>query len=353
MERIQKEIYERHSGCERSWEENVLRIKRCNYHIVKDFYPGGDQPKVFAKLYQHTPRARKFKKLRSLKSKKNPNVSGSNTRKFRRGTWPSYIAKFGKKFYPVESITEHLFTVLGKALGLEMAETQLCIIEGQLRLASKNFLSKNERLFHGADLLSQYLGDDDFINLINDTKMDGELFSCEDARNAIDKVFPSESYELLCKFDQMLVLDCILGVNDRHYYNWGIITDITGVQSARFAPLFDTSRGLLWNYTEQQLAKYVKGVDRKKFIEKYVNGSRAQLSVTNLNKPSHFELIEKLSSAVPGIRHEAEVILHNAEDRILGALYHGFERLLSENRIKLIEEILRTRISLTLRSLGL
>ena len=331
INRIRKEHFERHSGCDDSWYSRIPYIKREHYQLEKDIYLGGDQPKVFAKIYQYGP----------------------NVRKSKQATWPLYLAKFARKFYPVESITEQVFTVLGKALCVEMADTQLVVMEGQLRLASRYFLTENERLFHGADLLSKYLEDQVFIDLLDANKMDGELFSCEDARSAIAELFPSAAYELLCKFDQMLVLDCILGVNDRHYYNWGIITDVTGENPPRFAPLFDTSRGLLWNQTEKQLARYVNKKDRDRFVETYVLGSKAQLSALGLNQPSHFDLIKKLNGSIPGIKLEAEEILKDCENRLLEALYQGFQRLLSANRLNLIEEVLKRRISLTLSHLGL
>lgn len=330
MVRISREEIEHHSGCDDSWYSRVPYIKRSHY-IVEEVFLGGDQPKAFVRMYQYGPKVKKTKK----------------------STWPYYLAKFARKWYPIESITEHLITVLGKALNVEMADTQLCILEGQLRLASKFFLSENERLVHGADLLSKYLGDDKFVEQIDAEKMEGDLFSYYDAKCAIEEVFPSETQQLMCKFHQMLILDCLLGVNDRHFFNWGIITDVTGKNAPRFAPLFDTSRGLLWNYSEQKVNSIFTDKRVSKAVENYIQSSRPKMSVTGLVSPSHFDFIEKLGVEVPEIRQEAIRMLSNGIEPLIQALHSGFTRLMSKNRIKLIESILHARISLTLSRLNL
>lgn len=330
MVRISKEEFEHHSGCDDSWYSRTPYIKRRHYK-VENVFLGGDQPKVFVRLYQY----------------------GHGVRKAKQNTWPTYLAKFARKWYPVESITEHLITVLGKALYVDMAETQLCIIEGQLRLASKYFLNENERLVHGADLLSKYLGDDTFVELIDAEKMEGDLFSYYDAKSAIEDVFSSNAQQLICKFHQMLILDCILGVNDRHFFNWGIITDVTGNNPPRFAPLFDTSRGLLWNYSEHKISSIFTDKRIAQAVENYILSSRPKMSMPGLVSPSHFDFIEKLGAEVPEVHQEATRMLQNGAAPLIKALRGGFVRLLSKKRIELIETILHERISLTLSRLNL
>jgi len=51
----------------------------------------GDAPKDFLSIYEYGDGRRKSV-----------------------GNWPSYIAKVGKKWYPNESITEHLLTRIGQ-----------------------------------------------------------------------------------------------------------------------------------------------------------------------------------------------------------------------------------------------
>lgn len=53
----------------------------------------------------------------------------------------------------------------------------------------------------------------------------------------------------------MLVFDAIVGNNDRHFYNWGVIVDLKGMKPPRFSPVYDTARGLFWNQSEEWIEK--------------------------------------------------------------------------------------------------
>src|SRR5690349_8608814 len=50
--------------------------------------------------------------------------------------WVGYIAKVGSKWYPIESITEHLLTRIGEVLGVRVAQSQLRMVGGQVRFLS-------------------------------------------------------------------------------------------------------------------------------------------------------------------------------------------------------------------------
>ncbi len=67
-------------------------------------------------------------------------------------TWTPYIAKVARKWYPNESITEHLLNRLGFALGVTVANSRLAVDDefGRLRFLSEYFLRPDERLEHGA-----------------------------------------------------------------------------------------------------------------------------------------------------------------------------------------------------------
>lgn len=75
---------------------------RTGYYRVLSDPVGGDAPKDFLQVYQY----------------------GVGKRS-RPQTWPRYIAKVGHKWYPMESITEHLLNEIGRVLGLRMAESEL------------------------------------------------------------------------------------------------------------------------------------------------------------------------------------------------------------------------------------
>jgi hypothetical protein len=61
---------------------------------------------------------------------------------------------------------------------------------------------------------------------------------------------------------KMLFFDGLVGNNDRHMYNWGVVRDIYGKDIASISKIYDTARGLLWNMTEEQLDKVIKNNNR-------------------------------------------------------------------------------------------
>jgi hypothetical protein len=74
-----------------------------------------------------------------------------------------WLVKTGERHDPIESITEHLFTRLGNVVGVNMAFTKLMVIDGQVRLCSRIFVSGSRTLVHGAEILSTFLEDPDFV----------------------------------------------------------------------------------------------------------------------------------------------------------------------------------------------
>jgi len=81
----------------------------------------GEAPKSFIRVYDYQ--------------------KGSIQRKSNSASWPLYIAKTGHKWYPLESITEHLIARIGTVLGLNMAHSRLVNAGGQVRFLSKYFLN--------------------------------------------------------------------------------------------------------------------------------------------------------------------------------------------------------------------
>ncbi len=109
-------------------------FRKMNWTIV------GEAPKDFLRIYEY----------------------GAINR-IRTGEWPGYIAKVGQKWYPNESITEHLLTRLGQSLGLQIADSRLMWVRGQLRFLSRYFLKPDESLVHGAEIFFGYLADRKFV----------------------------------------------------------------------------------------------------------------------------------------------------------------------------------------------
>ncbi|NJN33341.1 MAG: hypothetical protein HC817_02880 [Saprospiraceae bacterium] len=140
-------------------------LKREIFIVVNDFSVGGDAPKDFIKVYHYG------------KSKRN------NTQK-----WIKYIAKTGHKWYPNESIMEHLLNCVGKELDLMMSHSELAIISGQLRFLSAYFLDNQQQvLVHGIDIYAGLLSDTEFVEQIEQQQLAREFFTFQISKNRLGR----------------------------------------------------------------------------------------------------------------------------------------------------------------------
>lgn len=190
------------SGFEPS-NRSIPFAKKHQYRYVNRGTIIGDAPKCMIELYE-------FEK-------------GGKTRKSNPSTWKNYIAKSASKYYPNESITEHLLNELGKTLGQTMANSKLYRFNNQIWFLSEYFLKEEMTLYHGADLFGDYISDKKLIDEVqNNNKInDQEFFTVQLVREALTNAFPKDAEVIFEEFINMLILDGILGINDRHSYNWG------------------------------------------------------------------------------------------------------------------------------------
>lgn len=179
----------------------IKQLKEKHYYVIPQTLDG-DAPKEFIGAYFYYEES---------------GYTKSNVK-----SWPKYIAKTAEKWYPIESVTEYVINKLGEVLGLKMNEKELVVCNSQVRFLSKFFLHKNEILLHGAEICGDYLNDRNLAREIADNKADArEMFTFEFICKALNKVFKSHSGKLKEELVRMLVFDCLMGNNDRHFYNWG------------------------------------------------------------------------------------------------------------------------------------
>jgi hypothetical protein len=124
----------------------------------------------------------------------------------------------------------------------------------QIRFLSKYFLKQNQRLIHGAEILETYLrGDTEFVHEVQTKKKEPDFFTFRVICDSIKEMFPDHFDSIIEDLFKMIVFDCLIGSQDRHFYNWGVIQTIGENEPPEFSPIFDTARGLLWNSTESKL----------------------------------------------------------------------------------------------------
>ena len=299
--------------------------KKHQYFIVTDIAITGDSPKDFIRYYQY-----------GTGRKADPN------------TWPWFIAKHGHKHYPMEAITEYLLNRIGEILDFNMAESGLGWFGGQIRFLSKYFLSRpyEQILDHGADLYSGYLNDRDFVEEIEKQHQSPEYFTVQFTQTVLQYFFPDDYETLMLEFIKLLVFDALIGNNDRHFYNWGIIRNVQGKQKPVFSPIYDTARGLFWNDHEDKLRLIYRDKSRLQlFIKKYSDNSSPKIGWDGYKKLTHFELVEKLKT-LPFILN-CETLKNVCSDekfeKVINMIDKEFSQLMSYERRELIKICLRYR----------
>lgn len=315
------------SGYSRNWHSLLPVLKGKNFYKQK-IEVGGDAPKSFIRAYEY-----------------------GECRKDRPSQWTAYIAKVGHKWYPIESITEYLMNRIGEGLGLKMAKSKLVIANNQIRFLSRYFLKPNEQLVHGAQIYAGYLEDEDFVNAANERKeheVSRELFTFQFTESAIKGLFPDHHETILDDFVAMLVFDAIVGNNDRHFYNWGIVTHLIDDKSPTFSPVYDTARGLFWNTRENALAAF----QEKEKLLRYVEGSQPRTGWENAKQINHFELVQKIFHEDGRYCKVCQNFLNEGTFHKIECLINAeFQKLMSKSRLELIKKCLKFRIEILLETI--
>jgi hypothetical protein len=305
----------------------IPELKRKNYQVI-DIGLDGDAPKQFIKAYFYEPNSGKRRK---------------NNR-----SWPSYIAKTAEKWYPHESVVEYMINRIGQEMGLNMNKIKLVHINGQIRFLSKFFLRKNEILIHGAEICGAYLNDTDFANEIAlNKKTAREFFTFEFISKAIRAVFPKQSDNIMNELVKMITFDALIGNNDRHFYNWGVISSaLIGDYAVKLAPIYDSARGLFWNMSDDNLTHnyHASKIAGNNFIPRYVKTAAPRISIEGNTEINHFELINFLKK---GNKDYKEIVLklssEETEQKIFTMLKQEFFHLFIPERNALITEVLVQR----------
>lgn len=264
------------------------------------------------------------------------------------GKWPAFIAKVGHKWYPNESITEQLLTRVGQFLGLKMADSRLISAHGQIRFLSRYFLKRDQSLVHGAEVFAGYLEDNAFVDEVERAGATREMFTFQFVEEALVARFPDQAYSILGEYARMLAFDAVVGNNDRHHYNWGVIVHVLGAHEPRFAPVYDSARALFWNDPESKLQAIRDDPDPQRetgFLRKYVKNSQPKTGCEGLKRLNHFDLISGIHESYPGLRPVLEDLYQpDLLQRVRSVLQAEFRDLMSPLRQEMILACLALRL---------
>lgn len=262
--------------------------------------------------------------------------------------WSAHIAKVGHKWYPNESITEHLLTRIGELLGLRMAESSLRSAHGQIRFLSRYFLGPNENLVHGTEIFAGYLEDKAFVKEVEKAGADRDFFTFQFVDEAIRSEFPGQASSILKAYTRMLAFDAIVGNNDRHHYNWGIVVHRRPDHTPYFSPIYDSARGLFWNDPEEKLQSIEQDPDPKRlptYLDGYIRRSKPKTGWEGKNDLNHVSLIGNIYKDYPVLR-PALVNLCDPRlvEKVRAVLDSEFSPLMSTLRRKMILRCLQRRL---------
>lgn len=321
---------ENYSDAHRLDVHNIPVINRDHYFVDESVTVDGDAPKKFIGVYDYP--------LLEHKHKSN------------RKNWIRYIAKTGHKWYPTESITELLMNRLGMIFGLTMADSRIAMIGGQLRFLSRYFLhSDKEELVHGADILAGYLNESTrYVEEVDEQKMTRDLFTLQVIEDAVDSLFLYQKDAIMHELTRLVIFDALVGNNDRHFFNWGVIRSVENRFQPFFSPIYDTARGLFWNYSEIKINNIME-VNRTidNHIHKYCNDSRPKIGWEGEKNPNHFRLFEQIYTNEFHITKEEvrKMFDPSVKERMISEVKNNFRLFMSVNRTTLICKCIEYRFN--------
>ncbi len=130
-----------------------------------------------------------------------------------------------------------------------------------------------------------------------DSSARNSFYTLSNIKNVLDSI----DNHLFPGFIQIMVFDALIGEQDRHEDNWGILND-NG--TLRISPLYDNGCSLVRDFAdENKIAEYESG--RKRFDD-YINRSKTlpykepeRLTTGESGHYKHFELIDRLIEDYP------------------------------------------------------
>lgn len=208
-----------------------------------------------------------------------------------KGTRPKrlVIDKFNNKAYfkyehpeynCSEACSEKLSYEIAKILGFECAVIELAKDEYG-KLGVLNYIFTNDKKIEHNDAVS-------YLKKSGEDRKD--FYTLENIKKGLDKLDSNLFFELF----KILVFDALIGEQDRHEENWGIIKIN---KEYHISPLYDNGCSLLNKFKDELYAnKYYNGLND---FDSFINRSRSLIYDKNGKKYKHFDLIKELYNKYP------------------------------------------------------
>ncbi|WP_018249862.1 HipA domain-containing protein [Orenia marismortui] len=188
--------------------------------------------------------------------------------------------------YSGEHLAEKLASEIGLKLGLNMPEIDLAIYDNIECCISYSFCQAGGvELKEGREILIQDITENE----------NRDKYTVENIVSHLHE------YGLVEEFVEMMLFDALVGQQDRHEENWGIL-NCPGdpVNRYQFAPIYDNSSCLT-----REVHRYKHGINIKLYnsehFKSYLRRSKSLIRIesNNTHTISHFDMVEYLYDKYP------------------------------------------------------
>lgn len=166
---------------------------------------------------------------------------------------------------------EKIASEIGKLLQLNMMDVHLAVRKDTYGVLAKKFTSGMEEFYEGGDLFPSIVEDFDRYKLDN--------YTFQHISKALSE------FQLDKDFIVIPVFDALIGNQDRHCDNWGIISTRNDY---RLAPIYDNGASLGFQLKEDRINMMFS--DRNMF-KAFTRRSHSLIGVGNRRKPKYSELL--------------------------------------------------------------
>lgn len=197
--------------------------------------------------------------------------------------------------YPSEFWMEIIASKIGKLLGLNMLDYNIAKRNDMIGCISKNMIDEDGYAL--TELMYFLMGYQSTYN----PETNQDKFTIQFVFDALEH-YGLEKF--MPKYIETLLFDCIIGNQDRHQENWGIITptktsqDIKSKQNrhiswqdAKVAPIYDSGSSL---GREQNEDKIVQMLRDKNMMEAYINRYKPEVRLVEGKKIHYSEMVQYL-----------------------------------------------------------
>lgn len=176
-----------------------------------------------------------------------------------------------------EACSEKMAYEIAKILGYECAKIELAK-DSNGEIGVLNYIFINDRSCEHTDALS-------YLNINNNNRE--FYYTISNIKKTLDELDSS----LFLGFIKMMVFDALIGEQDRHEENWGIVQKDG---SFKFSPLYDNGDSLLNFFKDNTVAEPY--YNNEKNFDTYINNSKTYIyKEDNKKRYKHFELIAYLN----------------------------------------------------------